>query len=220
MLGCSFIKLGSPLIFLSSSLVMAASLVLTPSIIDTASNKYGPEAKERAIALEALIDNNKGKPDLVKLKLVNKFFNKIEYLPDQDAWGERNYWATPLEFLGNNAGDCEDFAIAKYFVLKSLGVPTQKMRLTYVKSLRLNQAHMVLTYYEKPNGEPLILDSLRKFILYATERPDLQPVYSFNGDGVWKTDSLISRGSAKRVGGSNKMRLWLELEKRMADEGF
>ncbi len=53
----------------------------------------------------------------------------------------------PLEFLGSNAGDCEDFTIAKYFSLLELGVSDKKLRLVYVKTIELNQFHMVLAYY-------------------------------------------------------------------------
>ncbi|MDM8349520.1 transglutaminase-like cysteine peptidase [Pseudomonas sp. sp1636] len=55
-------------------------------------------------------------------------------------WGERDYWATPIEALVKGAADCEDYSLAKYFSLRQLGVPTGKLRLTYVKALKLNQA--------------------------------------------------------------------------------
>ena len=62
-----------------------------------------------------------------------------------------------------------------------MGVQIERLRITYVKSERRNQAHMVLAYYEDPTKEPLILDNLTSKILPATKRPDLTPVFSFNG---------------------------------------
>ncbi|HBE92709.1 MAG TPA: sulfate adenylyltransferase, partial [Gammaproteobacteria bacterium] len=77
---------------------------------------------------------------------------------------------------------------------------------------QLDQAHMVLTYYEKPGAIPLVLDNLNGEILPATERTDLLPVYSFNGGGLW---TAKQRGKGKFIGGSDKVKLWKDLESRM-----
>ena len=88
-------------------------------------------------------------------------------------------------------GDCEDFAIAKYFSLLAVGVPASQLRLVYVR-LQLgapggpSQAHMVLAYYASAQAEPLILDNLITDIRPASRRPDLTPVFSFNSDGLWQ----------------------------------
>ncbi|MBI4206399.1 MAG: transglutaminase-like cysteine peptidase [Betaproteobacteria bacterium] len=101
-------------------------------------------------------------------------------------WGKEDYWATPIEFLSTNAGDCEDFSIAKYFTLRALGVPDDRLRLTYVKELvQYNQAHMVVAYFPSPDAEPLVLDNINKTIQPASARSDLLPVYSFNGSNLW-----------------------------------
>ena len=116
-----------------------------------------------------------------KLSLVNTFFNKTDFKSDISHWGKEDYWASPVELLSTNAGDCEDYSIAKYFTLMAMGVPVENLRITYVKAVKLNQAHMVLAYYAAPNEEPLILDNMTDEILPASERTDLVPVYSFNG---------------------------------------
>ena len=85
--------------------------------------------------------------DLEKLEKVNRFFNQVNFVSDAIHWQKKDYWATPIEFLASDGGDCEDFALAKYFTLKMLGVPEKKLNLTYVKAWKLNQSHMVLTYY-------------------------------------------------------------------------
>ncbi|SDP63489.1 transglutaminase-like cysteine peptidase [Desulforhopalus singaporensis] len=120
-----------------------------------------------------------------KLELVNLFFNQLEFIDDIYLWGTEDYWATPQEMLINNGGDCEDFAIAKYFTLSRMNVPQEKMRLAYVKSLRQQQPHMVLNYFSATDGDPLVLDNVEREILSASQRPDLIPVYSFNNRGLW-----------------------------------
>ena len=61
-------------------------------------------------------------PRREQLRAVNLFVNRWPYRPDQDTYGRRDHWATPLEFFANS-GDCEDYAIAKYVSLRRLGVP-------------------------------------------------------------------------------------------------
>lgn len=103
--------------------------------------------------------------------------------------------------LGKGAGDCEDYVIAKYFTLKQLGIPTDKLYFTYVKALKYNQAHMVLSYYETPKSIPLILDNINGKIKIATQRTDLLPVYSFNGDSLYLAKQ---EGLGQVVPGGNK----------------
>lgn len=158
----------------------------------------------------------KSEPD--KLTAVNDFFNKIPFVSDAEHWGIHDYWATPTELLASNGGDCEDYAIAKYFTLLSLGISVDKMRITYVKARSLppaDQAHMVLTYYPKPEAIPLVLDNLVPEIKPGSQRADLLPVYSFNGDGLWLAKE---RGAGRVEGGSSRISLWTQLNARMGKE--
>ena len=137
--------------------------------------------------------------------------NRIAFVDDAVHWGEEDYWATPAESVGSNGADCEDFSIAKYFLLKELGVPIARLRLTYVKSVKLNQAHMVLAYYARPDAEPLVLDNLEDRVRPASQRPDLMPVYSFNDEEVW----VEMRG---RSGSPQQIRNWSALIERLERE--
>ena len=92
----------------------------------------------------------------------------MQFINDQALWEQKDYWATPIETLSIGGGDCEDYAIAKYFTLKQLGVDESKLRLTYVKAIELNQAHMVLTYFENKRAVPLVLDNLINNIKYSS----------------------------------------------------
>jgi predicted transglutaminase-like cysteine proteinase len=127
-----------------------------------------------------------------QLATVNAFFNALPYAPDSEHWHVDDYWATPAELLRSNAGDCEDFVIGKYFTLRVLGVPEERLRLTYAIAGRPARAHMVLAYYESPGAEPLILDSLQPEIRRASQRPDLAPVFGFNGHALWVGGALQS----------------------------
>ncbi len=158
-----------------------------------------------------------------KLKRINDFFNRaILFEDDQSIWNQSDYWATPLETMGQGRGDCEDFAIAKYFSLRDAGVPTGKLRLVYVKA-RINgpggpslQAHMVLAYYPAPNAEPLVLDNLVPEIKAASQRGDLQPMFSFNSEAIW---TGVAENS-KKGAGTGQLSRWEDLLKRARSEGF
>ncbi len=184
-----------------------------------AESLYGPlgDGKQRIDDWQRLLASQAGASEAEQLKEVNRFFNaKLRFTDDLALWNQVDYWATPVEALRRGAGDCEDYAIAKYISLRHLGVPAEKLRITYVKALRLNQAHMVLTYYEKPDAVPLVLDNLIGSILPASQRSDLLPVYAFNGEGLW----LTNQGGGKKVGDAKRLSRWQDLLKKMKAEGF
>jgi len=198
-------------------LMMAGSALgwieLTAEILTQAKHKHGEQAQHRLIRWQNLLTSAKNLPEKDKLKQVNDFFNlNALFIDDIIQWKTEGYWATPLELLATGAGDCEDFAIAKYFTLLELGVDESKMRITYVKSLRRNQPHMVLTFFASPKSVSEVLDNLITEIKPATQRSDLLPVYSFNGTGLW---TAKARTAGNRVGNSNRLKLWSELQDRM-----
>ncbi|MGS0756971.1 transglutaminase-like cysteine peptidase, partial [Roseateles sp. GG27B] len=134
-----------------------------------------------------------------------------------EVWGQVDYWASPLESLDKGRGDCEDYAIAKYFSLLSAGVPVAKLRLVYVRALLGGRsvAHMVLAYYAQPGAEPLILDNLLPDVRPASQRPDLQPVFSFNSEGLWQGVGSITAGDPVA-----RLSQWRELLTKVQAEGF
>lgn len=191
---------------------------LSEKVLASAERKYGTGARERLNAWLQLVDDGRKRSEPEKLRLVNDFFNRVPFVSDAEHWGLPDYWATPTEMLASNGGDCEDFAIAKYFTLLSLGVDIAKLRITYVKARQLppeDQAHMVLTYYPKPDAVPLVLDNLDPAIKPGSARPDLLPVYSFNGDGLWLAKE---RGAGRVEGGASRISLWTQLNARLGKE--
>ena len=145
---------------------------------------YGEDARRRASALNSLMTSLQDATEQEKLIKVNDFFNSFRWVDDMQLWHKKDYWATRMEFVGKGAGDCEDYVIAKYFTLKQLGIPTQKLYFTYVKALRYNQAHMVLAYYDTPKSIPLILDNINGKIKIATQRTDLVIRYTWQNKKV------------------------------------
>lgn len=181
-------------------------------ITSTLEKRYGARAGMRATAWFKVLAEANTVDEKEKLLKVNNFFNLFHFVDDIKLWGDSNYWATPMEFIGANGGDCEDFSIAKYFTLLQLGVPEDKMRITMVKATSVNQYHMVLAYYDTPFSIPLVLDNLDHVIKPATQRKDLIPVYSFNGKQLWLNKE---QGRGVLAGSSTRLEKWNDLNHRL-----
>ena len=202
------------LICLSSVFLTASKTYnISESQVNAIENKYGSSAKVRIEQWDSMIQTSRNEPLLNQIKSVNDFFNELTYKTDLMHWKKKDYWATPFEFIGTGAGDCEDYAIAKYFSLIKLGISEDKLRITYViyqkANSRFEQAHMVLTYYHKTGAEPVILDNIDRRLQLASKRSDLKPVYSFNASGLWQAKT---KGET-RVG-NNNLKSWQDLMTR------
>lgn len=185
--------------------------------------RFGPARLALLREWQASLSDARKSAELDKLRKLNDFINRhIEFDEDISIYNSSDYWATPLETIGHGRADCEDFAIIKYFSLKDAGVAISKLRLVYVKA-RLDeaggprlQAHMVLAYYATPNAEPLVLDNLVPEILPASQRKDLQPIFSFNSEAVWNG---VAGNSAKGKAGTGQLSRWQDLLLRARKEG-
>lgn len=179
--------------------------------------RYGAQGVETIFEWVYLVDQARSQPVAEQLSRVNEFFNgRTIFQSDIEVWHQSDYWATPLELLTRGRGDCEDFAIAKYVSLMALGIPQSQLRLIYVKARieGTSQAHMVLGYYADSNGEPQILDNLTGAIERASNRTDLTPVFSFNGEGLWAGGVKASSDPTERLS------RWRDLLSRLRNEGF
>ena len=183
--------------------------------------RWGAPAQPKFDNWRKLVNSLTDSSDPERMKRINNFFNQqIQFGEDITIWGQLDYWATPIETLGRSAGDCEDFAIAKYFSLLQVGVQPDKLRLIYVRAKTgttdATQAHMVLAYYATPDAEPLIMDNLIGEIRPASRRPDLVPVFSFNSTGVFAGVA----GGGVAAGGPGRLSRWEDLLRRAKAEGF
>jgi len=191
---------------------------LEPTLIQRLAARFGAEASPRpGYWREQFAARRRHEmSDRQRMELANRMANNIPYADDLAHWGVAEYWATPAEFVASDGGDCDDYAITKYFSLIELGMAAEKLRITYVRALSAREIthHMVLAYYVQPDAEPLILDNLVDEILPAGHRLDLLPVLSFNDAETW-----AGHGTKARKVSSSAVRQWNELRQRMAKEG-
>jgi predicted transglutaminase-like cysteine proteinase len=153
---------------------------------------------ERQAAVEGL----RGKDLMAQLRETNVRFNEKQYVADDVNWDLPDYWATPFEFLSKAGGDCEDYAIAKYMMLRDGGIAADDMRIVVLRDLKLRVDHAVLAVYI--NGTPYILDNRYASVVPASSIHNYQPVYSINEHGWWLhrrplDSSTLTRGSEKHL---------------------
>lgn len=113
---------------------------------------------------------------------VNNIMNEKDYIVDSRNWGQTDYWETPVEFMARG-GDCEDFAIAKYAALRSLGVPEERLRIAIVHDEQKNIPHAVLIVYT--NDDALILDNQNKQVRSSSRVSNYRPIFSINRTAWW-----------------------------------
>lgn len=207
--------LGAGLLALST---ISVSMAFDSVRLLNAAVRIGPRAVAEAPLLLQLIERAAALDEVRRLSLVNAFFNqRISFHEDVEVWGMIDFWATPLEALDKGRGDCEDYAIAKYFSLVSAGTPVAKLRMVYVRAQLGGKslAHMVLAYYAQPGAEPLILDNLVADVQPASARGDLLPVFSFNSEGLWQGVGQTTQGDPVA-----RLSQWRDLLARVRAEGF
>lgn len=178
------------MIFILCSFVDAQNLI-TKEIELKATTVYGKRAQNRFKSIEkSLLVKLKNKSEMTKLNFVNTWVNGIAYKSDKATYGVNDYWATLYEFVGKNKGDCEDYTITKYYILKELGINPHRMKFTYViykDRYGRKISHMVLAYLKvlkpKSRNDILILDNTNRLVLPASKRSDIiKVVKMINGD--------------------------------------
>ncbi|MFI5024966.1 MAG: transglutaminase-like cysteine peptidase [Alphaproteobacteria bacterium] len=125
----------------------------------------------------------KGLDEMTQLKGINDFMNNVPYLMDA-------VWETPLEFL-RRFGMCRDYAVAKYWSLRYLGWPSERLRIVVLDILDMPDgqtgrptSHAVLVVYI--NGQSLVLDNLHKgYLVDAKSIVDYRPVYAVTEHAFW-----------------------------------
>ncbi len=130
----------------------------------------------------ALRGRLKGVKPMEQLVEVNRFFNRWPYRLDMEAYGVLDYWATTREFM-EKSGDCEDYAIIKYYALRQLGVDPDSMRIVVLVDTIRNLAHAVLAVYL--DNDAYILDNLSNLVMSHSRLRHYKPQFSVNENYRW-----------------------------------
>ena len=151
----------------------------TPTFDQDLSAFMGAAQAKQWAELAARVAN--GTP-LEKARAVNVFFNRWPYKIDMDVYKIEDYWATPAEFM-KRSGDCEDYAITKFYALLKLGVDPDILRVVALRDTIRNLGHAVLVVYSE--GDAYVLDNLTDMVMTHTRYKQYAPQYSVNRIYRW-----------------------------------
>ncbi len=199
----------------------APAAIFSPQRLNTYGQETPPPTSHafRLAQWDQLLERLRDASDAVKVAQVNTFFNRhYRFQSDLETWGQEDYWATPEEFMAKGAGDCEDFAIAKYATLRRLGIPSTQLRLLYVRlqtGTLGSSAHMVLGYTPLNEETPLVLDNVITSVRPLNQRRDLSLVFGFTAESLWTTGSNTSV-----LNPVEHMSQWRQTLERMHREGW
>ena len=181
--------------------------------------EYGKDAEKRFRWLHQFIIDNQDSPDMEKVEKVNRALNRLPWISDSQHWKQTEYWASPLETIATFGGDCEDIAIAKWVVLRNLGISVDHLALAYVKIKTTGEDHMVLLFIRNPSApegekEVYVLDNYVEEVKLGVDRTDLLAVYAFDAKGT--VVLFNDNGNERSVKGVYKERKIRKLEDLIA----
>lgn len=129
-----------------------------------------------------LIGDLRQQNKLRQIITVNKWFNRLPYKYDEYAYDTLDYWADTRQLL-KSRGDCEDFALSKYYTLRALGFSPEEMKVTAVYDKENFINHAVLMVYI--NGTRYMLDINDDDTSPSPMGTRYKPLYSFNEVNAW-----------------------------------
>jgi len=133
----------------------------------------------------------------------------VTYTSDMETSGMREYWASPLETINSKKGDCEDFAILKYYAMRYLDVPADRLYIVGVGvhgSEGLNHATLIVDtaeerqpnfiqrWFEKPQPHVpsfsiLEDDNTKDGKLLDMKTTNYRPFYALNENNIWMLET-------------------------------
>ena len=127
-------------------------------------------------AFLSLVESGGKNERRIQLGKINRAVNlAIRPASDWAQYGTADFWASPLQTLASGAGDCEDYAIVKYVVLRALGMAETDLRLMIVRDDKHQTEHAIVAVRDEQ--EWLILDNRMMFIVNAEDARYYNPLF-------------------------------------------
>jgi predicted transglutaminase-like cysteine proteinase len=136
-----------------------------------------------ALRLLAIVDNARARQGRARLGEINRAINlAIRPMSDLAQWGEIDVWSSPLVTLTHGAGDCEDYAIAKFVALRQAGISPDDLRIVIVRDTLRGEDHAVAA--ARLDGHWLTLDSRRMAMVEDASVRNYRPLFVIDQHGV------------------------------------
>jgi predicted transglutaminase-like cysteine proteinase len=140
---------------------------------------------DAALRLLAIIDQGRTREGRARLGAINRAINlAIRSTTDQAQFGEVDVWSPPLDTFRTSAGDCEDYAIAKYVALRVAGIPADDLRIVVMVDLLRGEGHAVAAV--RLDGHWLMLDNQRMAMVEDINVLHYRPLFVIDNDGLMR----------------------------------
>ena len=140
-----------------------------------------------ALQFLAIVDNARERGGRARLGQINRAVNlAIRPMSDLAQYGEIDVWSSPLATLYRGAGDCEDYAIAKFVALGLAGISPDDLRIVVMRNTILGEDHAVAAV--RLDGHWLMLDNQRMAMVEDSYVRNFRALFVIGRSGVMKYD--------------------------------
>ena len=160
-------------------------------------------SSDAAIKFRNIMDEASGHEGRIRLAYINRAVNlAVKYTSDTRAHGIPDHWATPFDTLESGKGDCEDYAITKFALLRAMNWPAKDLRIVLVYISRKREYHAVEA--ARLGHDWLILDNALSGISPDTKLPNYRPLFVIDESAV-RTLYRPARADQPEINNWNKV---------------
>lgn len=142
-------------------------------------------ASPAALQFLAIVDTARAREGRARLGEINRAINlAIRPMGDLEQYGEIDVWSPPLATLTRGAGDCEDYAIAKFVALQRAGIPPDDLRIVIMRDTIRGEDHAVAA--ARLDGRWLTLDNRRMAMVEDAHVRNYRPLFVIDREGVMR----------------------------------
>jgi predicted transglutaminase-like cysteine proteinase len=136
-----------------------------------------------ALRFLAIVDQGRTRDGRARLGEINRAINlAIRPASDLAQYGEEDVWSSPLATFSRGAGDCEDYAIAKYVALRQAGIAARDLRIVILHDTLRREDHAVAA--ARLDGHWLMLDNQRMAMIEDADARFVRPRFVIDDTGI------------------------------------
>jgi predicted transglutaminase-like cysteine proteinase len=141
-----------------------------------------------ALKLLAIVDTARSREGRARFGEINRAINlAIKATSDMAQYGQIDVWSPPLDTFATGAGDCEDYAIAKFAALRLAGVSAADIRIVVLRDQTRGEDHAAVM--ARLDGHWLMLDNRRMAMIEDADVRNHQPLFVIDDSGVMRYDA-------------------------------
>src|SRR5712671_4116108 len=136
-----------------------------------------------ALQFLAIVDAGRAREGRARVGEINRAINlAIRPMDDLAQHGAIDVWSSPLVTFTSGAGDCEDYAIAKFVALRHAGISPDDLRIVIMRDTLRDEDHAVAA--ARLDGHWLMLDNRRMAMVEDADVRNYRPTFVIDQYGV------------------------------------